>query len=186
MSSTGRGATRRPNDDYQTPPRAIDALLHHVRPFGRVLEPCRGSGNIYRALENCRPRVTLLDWCELAEGRDFFDLEAPPRFYDWIVTNPPFSLAQEFIDRSLLLATNVVMLLRLNFLESEVRREWWQTRLPTAIYVLSQRPGFLDAAGNRIGGANGKGGTDSCAYGWFVWSTLYSGIHVIGSPPLKK
>ena len=180
MSSTGRGgATRLPNDDYQTPPPPIRALLAHVKPFGRFLEPCRGSGNI---LEAVRPYVTLASAFELSEGSDFLGPMVLERRYDWIITNPPFSLACEFIERSLILAEHVAMLLRLNFLESEERRAWWQPRLPTALYALSQRPGFLDRHGRRVLNKHGKPGVDSCGYAWFVWSALYQGIHVIGDP----
>ena len=189
MSSTGRGTTRRPNDDYQSPPSAIAALLAHVKPSGTFHEPCAGSGNIIAEVRKVK-EVTQVSWCELypesGEGTDFLAYRIGPRKYDWIITNPPFSLACEFIDQSLRLAHNIALLLRLNFLESEDRREWWQTRRPTAIYVLSRRPSFLDRQGKRVLGKNGKPGTDSCAYGWFVWSRLYSGIHVIGDLPQQK
>lgn len=191
MSSTNRGGTRRANDDYQTPPWAVRALLQRVTPSGAVLEPCRGSGNISRTLmadPRCRERIGQIDWCEIDyamdERRDFLQ-EGPwaRRSWDWIVTNPPYTLLQPFIDRSLWLAKHTAMLLRLNCLESEERREWWQTRTPSAIFVLSQRPHFLDREGNRVLGKDGRPGSDSCAYGWFVWSRLYQGIHVIGPTP---
>lgn len=88
-----------------------------------------------------------------------------------VVMNPPFSLAREFVDASIRLVTSrdltgrrvwepgghVAGLLRLAFLESQKRREWWW-RNPADVYVLPKRPSFT-----------GDGKTDSCAYAWFVW-----------------
>jgi len=175
VSSTNRGATRSPNDGYQTRPQDIAALLRHVRPCGAFLEPCSGSGNIVRAV---KPLVAYIETCEITEGSDFLIFQ-PLIHYRWIITNPPFSLACEFIDRSLGIADNMAMLLRLNFLGAGKRLDWWQDKRPTALYVLAHRPDFLDRDGNRVLGKDGKPGKDSCEYAWFVWSRLYSGIHVI-------
>lgn len=178
MSSTNRGTVRKPQDEYMTPPWAVQALLQHVRPHGRFLEPCLGSGHIARTVGQL-PSITLVDFCDITQGRDFLTYNPGHRF-EWIITNPPFSIACEFIERSLWMADNVAFLLRLNFLGSDDRREWWQTRMPTALYVLTPRPHFLNRDGTRVLGKNGKPGNDSCEYAWFVWSKDYSGIHVIG------
>jgi hypothetical protein len=77
-----------------------------------------------------------------------------------IIGNPPFSLAQEFLEKCFEIAkddTYVVMLLRLAFLESRKRHKFWQENPLHKLYVLSERPSFI----------NGK--TDATAYGWFVW-----------------
>jgi hypothetical protein len=49
------------------------------------------------------------------------------------------------------------MLLRLAFLESKRRFNFWQQYPVNKLYILSQRPSFT-----------GKG-TDATAYAWFVW-----------------
>ena len=184
MSSTNRGRPRNANDDYQTPRWCVDLLLRHVRVSGRFLEPCQGSGNIVTSVI---PFVDTVESCEITDDADFLTFR-PRHQYDWIVTNPPYSLACEFIERSLSMAANLAMLLRLNFLESERRRSWWQDRIPHALYVLARRPTFEDRQGRPVRGKNGKPGTDSCAYGWFVWSSRreYSGIHVIGDERDKR
>ena len=48
-----------------------------------VLEPFRGDGNFYNNL----PDSVRKDWCEIKEGRDFFNYSSQP---DTIITNPPF------------------------------------------------------------------------------------------------
>lgn len=81
--------------------------------------------------------------------------------YSTIITNPPYSLAQQFVEKSFELAgkdTDIIMLLRLAFLESKKRRDFWQRHPVSGLYVLSERPSFT---GSR---------TDSAAYAWFVWN----------------
>lgn len=67
-------------------------------------------------------------------------------------------------------------MLRINFLGSIARHEWWKNNQPTALYVLSKRPSF-----------SGKG-TDATDYAWFVWDKtgrITSGIHFV-KPPTKQ
>ncbi|MGV8950100.1 MAG: hypothetical protein ACOH2M_03280 [Cypionkella sp.] len=61
--------------------------------------------------------------------------------YDWIITNPPFSLAQEFIFEGLRRAhVGVAMLVRLSFLEGMTRHnELFSVRRPKAILQYSER-----------------------------------------------
>jgi hypothetical protein len=72
------------------------------------------------------------------------------------ITNPPFRLAQEFIDAALACADHVVMLLRLNYLASKGRWPFMSRHTPD-VYVLPNRPSFTG------------GKTDSIEYAWFVW-----------------
>lgn len=81
--------------------------------------------------------------------------------YNTVITNPPYTLAQEFVEKALRDVEDggeVIMLLRLNFLESKKRAEFWKQNPPSHIYVLTKRPSFT-----------GKG-TDATGYGWFVWT----------------
>jgi len=68
------------------------------------------------------------------------------KMYDMAITNPPFALAQEVIDRCCQVVSPggiVVMLLRLNFFGGEKRHDWWQKNMPTVCYVHSKRIGFM-------------------------------------------
>jgi hypothetical protein len=128
--------------------------LREIKPYdASVLEPCIGDGAIVQVLRNY---TSDIDWCEIQLGRDFLTYE-PDRRYDWVITNPPYTLAKEFIDHAYTMADNVVMLLRVNFLESLKRKMWWEQHKPSHIYVLSKRPSFT---GN---------GTDATGYMWCRW-----------------
>ena len=68
------------------------------------------------------------------------------------------------------------MLLRLNYLGSITRHDWWKEYSPTSLYVLSKRPSFT-----------GKG-TDATDYAWFVWdktTRIPKGLHFV-SPPTRS
>ena len=68
---------------------------------GVVLEPCKGEGVFMKYL----PENT--EWCEITEGKNFYDYN---KKVDWIVTNPPYSDFNRFLEHSFLLSDNVVLL----------------------------------------------------------------------------
>lgn len=160
MSSTNRGAKRMERDAYPTPGWAVEAMAEKIVWHGgiaNVLEPCIGTGVIADVLLS--NYVDSVDWAEIEQGRDFLTYEFGRKF-DFVVTNPPFSLAKEFIDRSLTLANCVIMLLPLSFMGSKKRRDWWRSHPYTAIFYLSQRPSFTN-----------DGKTDSECYAWVVFDS---------------
>lgn len=143
---------RRDYDVYETPEWAVEAFLDVVpiRPHWKYMEPCRASGRFYKHM----PIGSA--WGEIREGIDYLNTEY--NHVDCIITNPPYSLAQEFVTKALRDADVVIMLLRLGFLESQTRNEWWQDNKPSSLMVLSQRPSFTD-----------DGKTDGSGYAYFIW-----------------
>lgn len=97
-------ATRAKSGDRVYTPQwlALD-MLQHFQPEGLVLEPCRGDG----AFTRHRPGWS---WCELDEGRDFFDWSRP---VDWVFTNPPYSKLRPFFMHSARVAREVCLLIPL-------------------------------------------------------------------------
>lgn len=174
MSATGRnlpGRERRAGDCYDTPAWCVRAILPHLKSLGKVLDPCCGTGAILDAVSAvpgattvgieidavraaaCRQRHTT--HCRDALGGSWDTL------WPWantLITNPPYSLAMQFIERWQSEATCPVaaMLLRLNFLGSQKRARFHRLH-PADVYVLTRRPSFTDV------------GTDSTEYAWFVW-----------------
>jgi hypothetical protein len=173
MSATGRGSERREADYYPTPAWCVQRLLDHVDlPGGDWLEPSAGEGHIVRAVnaqrddvrwvmaeirEECGPALRGLGGLAL-DPADFLGpkLEGV-RGFAVALGNPPFSLAQEFIERALQMAEQVIFLLRLSFLESQKREGFFVRVGVPDVYVLPERPSFTGE------------GTDSCAYAWMRW-----------------
>lgn len=152
MSAQGRGTVRAAQDLYPTPAYCVDLILSRIFAdfVATSCEPCRAAGSIYDKLPGAR------SYAEISEGIDYLNTAFPTRF-DLIVTNPPFSLALEFLIKSLSEADTVCYLLRLNFLGTKKRRQFWQENPPSHLYVLSTRPSFTGH------------GTDATEYAWFCW-----------------
>jgi hypothetical protein len=99
------------NDDVQTPVELARRLVRHFKPKDRILEPCRGEGNFARWMPTA-------DWCEIKEGRDFFEWT---RKVDWIVTNPPWSQIRNFLQHAMEVADHIVFLLTINHIWTKAR-----------------------------------------------------------------
>ncbi len=99
-----KGVEVKPRDVVYTPDKIAAAVVWHFAPTGRVLDPCAGSN---RAFWRHMPGA---DWCEIEEGKDFFDWKEP---VDWIVGNPPYSVMNRWLEHSFALADNVVYLIPL-------------------------------------------------------------------------
>lgn len=185
MSSTNRNNAEKRHiaDYYVTPVKDIVTFLGALDEeitldvFDKenlILDPCAG-GDIshkmsyptalkeYYALGSDYSQLHTLDIREdsLAETIcNYLETELDYQPY-LIISNPPFNQAIEFITKALDNVKDggyVVMLLRLNFLETKARKEFFDTYMPKWIFVHHKRMSFTD-----------KGGTDSVAYCHMVW-----------------
>jgi len=143
---------RNKNDYYPTPHWCFDKLPIDWSIFSTALEPCSGDGRIVKFLES---KGLDVDWREISQDMDYLTEECDK--VDLILTNPPFSLAIEFIEKALKESDTVIMLLRINFLGSQIRHSFWKLNSPTGMVVLSKRPSFTGT------------GTDCTDYAWFIW-----------------
>lgn len=110
------GENQPQHDLVETPCALAQLVVEHFKPSGHVLDPARGGGAFYDAFKD-RPGVTA-DWCEIREGRDFFERGGE---YDWIITNPPWSIMRRFLNHSMKLADNIVLLVTLTHLDTRAR-----------------------------------------------------------------
>ncbi len=94
-------AERGPYDELYTPYEALRYLLPFL-PEGRIWESAPGTGNIVGMLEHEGHEVV---W----ENRDYFEWE--PDEWDYMVTNPPFSLKARWLERANLLSKPYAILL---------------------------------------------------------------------------
>src|SRR5215471_1256220 len=119
-------------DDFPTPPWATRALIEHVVVSKSTLssmtclEPACGRGHMSVTLAHYFREVMSFDVFDYGFGgvADFLKTKHAPQSFDWVITNPPFRLGEEFIDRSLRIARcGVAMLSRTVFIESVGRYE---------------------------------------------------------------
>lgn len=141
------------NEYYPTKQETVERLFSIVpiNPNWTYLEPCRG---LDQAFYRHMPEGS--QWAELSEGVDYLETTFKP--VDCIITNPPFSLTQKFLEKSYTEAEVVIYLQRLNYLGSKARKDFWNAHKPTNLIVLSKRPSFSP-----------DGNTDQTDYAFYVW-----------------
>lgn len=158
-------------DFFPTPPWATRAWAHHVLPFlddhtaPTAWDPCCGEGHMALALEDFFVSVAASDVFSYGFGRvgDFLhpavDYQA-----DWIVMNPPFNQAIEFVLTALEKARRgVAMLARTSFAEGEDRyKRLFSLMPPTRVgYHVERVPMH---AGRWV-----IDGSTASSYTWFCW-----------------
>lgn len=97
----GKYAHINKNDIVFTPDWLAEKICRMYPVSGKVLEPCKGEGVFLKYLPSNS------EWCEIAEGRNFFDYNTK---VDWIVTNPPYSDFNRFLEHCFALSNNIVLL----------------------------------------------------------------------------
>lgn len=182
MSSTGRGTERAENDRYMTPEKLARTCCHRLwfdgwlSPYANhdLLEPSAGEGSFVRAMREHFPQSSITandivdaseQWQSLGASHtrsdDFLSILRGEGLWDAVIGNPPYSEAESHVRGAIQLVQAfggvVGQLLPLGFLESKARIPFWKEHPAACVYVLAERPSFT-----------GKG-TDSNAYGFFVW-----------------
>lgn len=160
-------------DDFPTPPWATRSLFEHVLFEQKdelttlcCLEPACGAGHMAKVLEEYFVQVSAFDAYDYGYGRrqDFLKTEIAKDSVDWIVTNPPFRLAEEFVLRSLSIARcGVAILARTVFLESVGRHQAIFSDYPPTIFAQ-----FVERVPMVKGRLDPKA-TTATGYAWFVW-----------------
>lgn len=184
---------REENDYYATHPKAIEMLLELEEFDKNILEPCCGEGHISKVLEKHNHNVRSMDLINRGYGESGIDFLQFNEVVDAdIITNPPYKLAQEFIEHAMDIITEghkVAMFLKLTFLESSGRKEMFKKHPPKKIWVSSSRipcgknGDFYDRdkKGNIKYDKNGnpKEVSSAVCYAWFVFEKGYNGPMIV-------
>jgi hypothetical protein len=170
-------------DDFPTPPWATRALLELVvtidDPMRRIVwEPACGRGHMARVLASPFAHLYASDVHPYGYGEvdDFLlpGTRRPGMPADWIISNPPFRLAKEFIQKARTVATTgVAMLVRSQFLEGQDRyRELYLPDPPTIVAQFVERvPMFRGRCVRFVVDKNGNkhSASTATAYTWLIW-----------------
>lgn len=175
-------------DDFPTPPWATRALVEHVlnedTRHMTCLEPACGAGHMAKVLSEYFDHVDASDIAAYGYGKtaDFLSGDETVGQYDWIITNPPFSLAERFVDRALDVATRgVAILVRTVFIESAGRYERLFRKRPPALFAQ-----FVERVPMVKGRLDPKAST-ATGYSWLVWNKNYSAApQLLWIPPCRR
>ncbi len=175
-------------DDFPTPPWATRALLERLKAYGRAFddklcrEPAANRGHMAKPLGEYFGRVIASDIFDYGAGYPVADyLFSEPIETDWTITNPPFRLAEQFIEAALKQShIGVAMIVRTAFLESVGRYNSLFSKFPPS-HVLQ----FSERVVMHKGKLTAKGST-ATAYCWIVWLVGSSGTKFDWIPPCRK
>ena len=143
-------------DDFQTPPIALEPLIPFLNPDWTIWECAVGKGNLSKELMKKGFNVIETDIL----GGNFDFLTQKPIQWDCIITNPPFSLKQEFLQRCYELGTPFALLLPLTGLEGKKRGELFR-KYGIQLIIPNKRINFETPSG--------KGGGSWFQTVWFCY-----------------
>lgn len=181
-------------DDFPTQPWATRALCEHVLGSVRGLtcwEPACNRGHMVDPLGDYFYAVWASDVHDYGlDGAFLHDFLTPftPHVMkwavskpDWVISNPPFRLAEQFIARALEVATvGVAMIVRTSFLEGIGRYENLFSKTP---------PTIVAQFAERVPMVKGKltaTGSTATSYCWLIWRKGEKGTRLVWIPPCRK
>lgn len=151
-------------DFYETPEWATEALFKRETFVGCVHEPACGHGAMVKVIEKYNECVAS----DILFGNNFLTSDT---IMENVVTNPPYSSAEDFVRKARQLSTGkVAMLLKLTFLESFRRKALFEDRVfpLSTVYVFSKRVQMWEQ------GKEKPKNSSMMAYAWFIWDKSYS------------
>lgn len=166
VAVTGGGdqSKRSPNDFYGTPPEPPQALINRYRNIipDVVAELACGQGHMARVFAANGYKVLASDLYHKGYGFGAIDVLKLPKIPAWrkmaFITNPPFIIADDFIERANELGFPFIALyLKQTFWNAGKRRKLWEKYPPKAVHPLTWRVDF-----------NG-GGSPTMDCMWTVW-----------------
>lgn len=176
---------RQKDDFYATNPQSVMLFLNKLKKDGinlpkNIHEPACGQGHISKVLEGYGHKVyssNLHDYGYGTVGVDFLKSETKS---DCFFTNPPYKLALEFVERSIMnLNKNgkSIMYLTLDFLAGKERSRFFKLYPPKYIYVHSKTQ-------NCFKDGNSKNSVPNY-YAWYIWEKDANGELFHGEPTLR-
>ena len=132
-----------------------------------IWEPACGENDMADAIREKGYAVVATD---IMTGTDFLTADTPGGTA-WIITNPPFSAAEQFIRKAYSTGIPFAMLLKAQFWHAAGRLTLFRTCTPDIVAPLTWRPDFNFKS-------SGKHGSPLMDVIWCVWlprGNLYSG-----------
>ena len=169
QSLVGTSDGRPENDFYPTPSEATEALLKVEQFDGTIWECACGDGAISKVLLSQGHDVVSTDLINRGFGIYPHDFITSELQYPNIITNPPFTLSERFVELGLKRTTKKIAILgKLQFLEGAKRKLMFESSPLKSVYVFSKRLSMT---------RNGEKMKNSgmIAFAWYVWDHQYIG-----------
>ena len=111
------------SNDFQTPHGTFDNVFKYIPKEYKIWEPACGKGNLVQDFTN---RGYDIIGTDIQGGYDYFQYE--PENFDMIVTNPPFSIKDKWIERTYSFNKPFILLLPLTCLEGQKRQTLYREK----------------------------------------------------------
>ncbi len=171
-------ADREENDFYATNPKALELFLDNFKKLNDCVWECAcGEGHLAELLKNrgyCVEATDLIDRGYGVSGKNFLEYVCPTE--GDILTNPPFKLAEKFVEKGMSLlyqGNHLILFLKIQFLEGQKRKELFKKYPPKYVYCHSSR----QQCSKNADFENLKATTQF--YAWYVWEKGYTGDTII-------
>ncbi len=126
-------------NNFQTPPHALLPLYPYLKKDWKIWEPAWGEGNIVRELTKQGYDIFGTD---IEGGADFLDPNSHVDFeWDCIVTNPPYSIKDKFLERCYSLDKPFALLMPLTALEG-IKRQALYRENGVEVILMDKRINF--------------------------------------------
>ena len=142
-------------NDFQTPPEALQPLFPYLKKEWTIWECAAGNGNLVNHLRENGYNVIGTD---ILDGHDF--LTWKPEKFDCIITNPPYSLKEKFLERCYELQKPFALLLPLTTFETQKRQNLFK-KYGVEVIFFPKRINFETP--------DGTGSGSWFAVAWFTW-----------------
>lgn len=129
-------------DDFQTPALALEPLFPFLKKEWIIWECAQGTGNLVRGLEANGFKTIGSD---ILTSQDF--LTWMPEKFDCIITNPPFSIKDEFLARAYSIGKPFAFLLPLTTFEGKKRQALFR-KYGVQVIFFDKRINFETPSGN--------------------------------------
>lgn len=109
------------SDDFYTPDEAIRVLLPYVKKEWKIWESASGTGNIVKFFKDMGMSIFGTD---IKEGQDFLNSNRDD--FDCIITNPPFSIKDKWLEKCYSYGKPFALLLPITALEGKFRHKLYK------------------------------------------------------------
>lgn len=178
MSTTWHPENRAAGDYYTTDPTAVEQFINHlhnlvgfinINPIDTIWDPACGCGNISKVLIKHGYRVYSSDLYDRGfgeDGIDFLQTTKVPDTCSTIITNPPYSLADEFVKHAMEILPDggrYFALMNISYLAGQKRfKEIFSNGYLYAIHVYTHRINCYKNNQNTVH-------SSPVNYGWFEY-----------------
>jgi alpha-glucosidase (family GH31 glycosyl hydrolase) len=183
MLGVNPNAERQKEDFYATDPKALKLFLDRIAEDGfelkgKIWECACGMGHLSEELKKSGYNVKSTDLIDRGYGDGVLDFlkQETREWHTSILTNPPFKLAEQFVEKGIDLIQDgyiLCLFLKIQFLEGQKRKILFKKYPPKYVYVYSSRQLCC-----KDGEFEKYSATTQC-YAWYVWEKGFNGETII-------